>query len=179
MELFEILEKRRSIRRFQGEKFGEDVLFELLRAATLAPSWANTQVWEFVVVDDDGIKEKLSETLSPGNPARSGVKEAPYVVAFCGKKGVSGYFKGKPATILGDWLMFDVALAVENFCLAATSKGLGTVIVGAFDIEKASEILGIPEDHQLVCLVPVGIPAEEGRKTPRKSPRDKFHRNRW
>lgn len=179
MELFECLEKRRSIRKFEKKRFNEEVLFELLYAATLAPSWANTQVWEFVVVDDESLKEKLSETLTPGNPAKNAVKDAPYVVAFCGKKGVSGYFQGKPSTSLGDWLMFDVALSVQNFCLSATDKGLGTVIVGAFNIEKASEILGIPEDYQLVCLVPVGIPAKEGKKTPRNSPRDKLHKNGW
>jgi len=78
------------------------------------------------------------------------------------------FFKGSPVTDKGDWLLFDLGLALQNLTLAAYEKGLGTVHVGFFDSVKAGAVLGVPEGHTVVELLPLGHPAEEGRVTPRK-----------
>ncbi|RLI37892.1 nitroreductase, partial [Candidatus Bathyarchaeota archaeon] len=144
------------------------------------PSWANTQCWEVVVVRDPERKKALSELLVPErNPAKNAVATAPVVLAVCGRKGVSGFYKGQPVTEKGDWLMFDVALAVQNICLAAHALGLGTVIVGALDHAKASELLGLPEDMELVVLIPLGKPAHEPKAPPRKELSEFVHLERY
>ena len=79
-------------------------------------------------------------------------------VAACGKKEKSGYKKGEPTTVLGDWLMFDVALFLHNITLAAHALGYGTVHVGLYDHLEAAKILEIPDDFQLVELMPIGRP---------------------
>ena len=56
--------------------------------------------------------------------------------------------------------MFDAGIATEAFCLAAYEQGLGTVIMGIFEQEKASRLLAIPEDMDLITLVAIGYPAE-------------------
>ena len=169
MEVLEAIKTRRSVRRFAPEPVPNEALRAVLEAARWAPSWANTQCWEVVVVKDPEKKRALSELLVPErNPARDAVANAPIVLAVCGRRGVSGFYKGKAVTEKGDWLMFDVALAVQNMALAAHALGLGTVVVGAIDHERASEVLGLPDDVELVVLMPLGRPAKEPRAPERK-----------
>ena len=169
MDVLEAIRTRRSVRKFSPEPVSDEELRQVLEAARWAPSWANTQCWEIIVVRDPAKKKALSELLVPErNPAKRAVAEAPVVLAVCGRKGVSGFYKGRPVTDKGDWLMFDVALAVQNISLAAHALGLGTVIVGALDHKRASELLGLPEDVELVVLMPLGRPAERPEAPGRK-----------
>jgi nitroreductase len=64
--------------------------------------------------------------------------------------------------------MFDTGLAMQNLCLAAHALGLGTVVVGRFDHNKVSEILGIPQNVEVVAMTPLGYPATEGSAPKRK-----------
>ena len=157
----EIIKGRRSIRRYQDRPIPDDMLHTILEAIRWAPSWANTQCWEVIVVRDSGIKQRLQETLSAGNPARKAIVEAPVIVALCGKLESSGYYKGREATKFGDWFMFDLGLATQNLCLAAHHLDLGTVIVGLMDHDKAKAILGVSEGYEAVALIPLGYPAQE------------------
>lgn len=168
MELMDAIRGRRSVRRYLPEAVPEASLQAVLEAVRWAPSWANTQCWEVIVVKEAKIKRELSETLTATNPARSAMIEAPVVLVLCGKKGVAGYYKGTMATAKGDWLMFDVGLAMENLCLAAYGQGLGTVIVGLFDHRKAEEILKVPLEVEVVAMTPLGYPAREGGAPRRK-----------
>ncbi len=180
MEVLEAIRTRRSVRKYAPDPVPDELLRQVLEAARWAPSWANTQCWEVVVVRDPERKKALSELLVPErNPAKNAVATAPVVLAVCGQKGVSGFYKGQPVTEKGDWLMFDVALAVQNICLAAHALGLGTVIVGALDHAKASELLGLPEDMELVVLIPLGKPAHEPKAPPRKELSEFVHLERY
>jgi nitroreductase len=162
MDTIEAITKRRSIRKYKSEKPSKEVLLRLLDCARWAPSWANTQCTRYIVIEDPDIKRKLSELMPAWNPAIEAVRSAPYVVAFYAKLGVSGYKKGV-AFDERDWYMFDVALAVQNFCLSAHSLGLATVQVGAFDFRAASKVLNLPEGFELVLLCPLGYPASVPR----------------
>ena len=168
MELMEAIKGRRSIRKYQSDPVPEEVLRTLMEAVRWAPSWANTQCWEVIVVKDPKVKSELATTLPKGNPALSSMTDAPLVLVLCGKKGVSGFYKGQPSTVKGDWVMFDTGLAMQNLCLAAHTLGLGTVIVGFFDHKKAEEILGVPENVEVVAMTPLGYRAVEGSVSKRK-----------
>ena len=168
MELMEAIKGRRSIRKYKPDPVPEEVLRTILEAARWSPSWANTQCWEVVVVKDPKIKSELAETLVKTNPALSSMTEAPLVIVLCGKKGVSGFKKGETATVKGDWLMFDTGIAMQSLCLAAHGLGLGTVVVGLFDHKKAEEVLGVPQDREVVAITPLGYPAAEGVAPKRK-----------
>ena len=169
MDILEVIKSRRSIRQFKNDRVSDEALNILLEAARWAPSWANTQCWEFVVVRNPEIKERLSKTLSPNNPATDAIANAPVVIVACAKMGIAGHYKGKPTTDKGDWYMFDVALAMQNLILAAHSIGLGTVHVGAFDAQEGAKILRVPSGIVVVEMTPVGIPQKEVTSpTPRK-----------
>ncbi|MBC7129701.1 nitroreductase family protein [Candidatus Bathyarchaeota archaeon] len=158
MEVLEAIKTRRSIRKFKPDPVENDKLNLVLEAARWAPSWANTQCWEFIIVKNQEAKEKLAETLTEWNPGKEAVKTAPAIIVACAKRGVSGFWKGKPVTDKGDFFMFDAALALQNLSLAAHSLGLGTLHVGAFNAEKAAEILEVPKDISVVELMPLGYP---------------------
>ena len=169
MEVFDAIHGRRSVRKYKSDSVPEEVLMKVLDAGRWAPSWANSQCWRFIVVKDAETKRRLSETLTPRNPATDATANAPVVLAVCAKPGLAGIKAGQPVTDKGAWwYMFDVALAVENLCLAAYALGLGTVIVGAFNHGEAKRILKIPGDIEIVALIPLGYPAEAPQATVRK-----------
>ena len=167
-ELMSAVKERRSIRKYENKEVPEELLEKVLEAVQWAPSWANTQCWEIVVVKDPGIKERLKETIAPKNPATNAIVDAPVVLAAIGKLNASGYYKDKVVTKFGDWFMFDLGIAVENLCLAAHDAGLGTVIVGLFDHDKAGKILNVPDGFETVVLVPLGYPAKTSKAPKRK-----------
>jgi nitroreductase len=168
MDLMDAIRGRRSIRKYKPDPVSEEVLRTLLEAVRWSPSWANTQCWEVVVVRDPNMKSELANTLTKTNPSLSSMTEAPLVIVLCGKKGVSGFKKGEAATVKGDWLMFDSGIAMQTLCLTAHSLGLGTVVVGLFDHKKAEEVLGVPQDREVVAITPLGYPAAEGVAPKRK-----------
>jgi nitroreductase len=161
MDLMEAIRERRSIRKYKADPVSEEALQKVIEAVRWSPSWANTQCWEVIIIRDPSMKSQLANTLTTTNPSRSSMTEAPLVVVLCGKKGVSGFKKGGAATVKGDWLMFDTGIAMQSLCLAAYGLGLGTVVVGLFDHKKAEEILGLPQDVEVVAMTPLGYPAAQ------------------
>jgi nitroreductase len=173
MELMEAVFERRSIRKYDDRPVPEDALTTVLEAVRYAPSWTNCQCWDIVVVRDQATKQKLVETVAPKNPAVKGLTAAPVVLAVCGRKGVSGFYNGHASTKFGDWCMFDLGIATQNLCLAAHGLGLGTVVVGLLDHDRAGVVLNVPETHELVALVPLGYPAKRPN-APKRKPIEAF-----
>ena len=135
--LMDVIKGRRSIRRYEERDIPEQDLQQVLESIQWSPSWANTQCWEVVVVKDPAQKERLQGTLNDTNPAKKAVTQAPAVLILCGKTMSAGFYKGQASTKFGDWLMFDLGIAAQSLCLTAHDLGLGTVIVGMFDQDKA------------------------------------------
>lgn len=168
-EFMDNLKNRRSIRKYLDTPVSDEHLNQILEAVQWSPSWANTQCWEVVVVTDPAIKKGLQETIAPKNPATKAIVDAPIVLALCGKKNSSGYYNGAVTTKFGDWLLYDLGIATQSICLTAQSLGLGTVIVGLFDHDKAAGILKIPEGFEVVSLIPLGHPAKSGSAPQRRA----------
>jgi len=168
MDLMEAIKGRRSVRKYKPDPVSEEAIRKVIEAVRWSPSWANTQCWELILVRNPNVKSELANTLSATNPARSAIAEAPLAIVLCGKKGASGFKKGEPATVKGDWLMFDTGIAMQNLCLVAHDQGLGTVIVGMFDHRKVEEILGLPQNVEVVAMTPLGYPAAQGSTPKRK-----------
>ncbi|RLB87273.1 MAG: nitroreductase [Deltaproteobacteria bacterium] len=161
--LMEMIKGRRSIRSYIEKDVPEELLSQVLEAFRWAPSWANTQCWEVIVIKDGSMKRKLQGCMpAKGNPAVNAVVQAPVVLVVCARLGVSGYYKDAPVTKFGDWFMYDLGIASQNLCLAAHSLGLGTVIVGVFDHDRAGDVLNVPEGYEPVTFIPVGYPEKTG-----------------
>ena len=160
MDVMDAIMTRRSIRKYKSTPVSEEDLNAVLEAGRWAPSWANTQCWEVIVVTRKEIREQLSGTFDPAikNPGVGGMTTAPVILVLAAKKERSGYYKGKAVTRYGDWFMFDLALAMENIALAAHNRGLGTVIMGYFDHDAVAKILQVPDDLFVVAMTPLGYP---------------------
>jgi len=167
-DFMDVLKERRSIRSYDEKPVPEDVLHQVLDAVKWSPSWANTQCWEIIVVKDRAIRENLQTAMPPTNPASKSIVSAPVLLALCGKLKSAGLYKDVVQTKFGDWFMFDLGIAAQTLCLAAQNLGLGTVITGMFDHDKAKSILKVPEGYDLVSLIPMGYPAKTSSAPKRK-----------
>lgn len=145
MEVFEAVLKRRSIRAYEQKPVPKEKLMKILEAARLAPSAGNIQPWQFVIVTDAEKRSKLAEARYA-----SFLRESPIVIVGCGDSSASP-----------NWYMVDVAIAMQNMVLTATSEGLGTCWVGSFNEKEVKNILKIPEKFRVVALLAVGYPRKK------------------
>jgi nitroreductase len=143
MDVFEAIQKRRSIRAYQDKPVPREKIEKILEAGRLAPSARNSEPWHFIVVTD---KEKR-KALSGGMWAKF-LSQAPLVIVACGDK------KASP-----DWYAIDVALAVENMVLTAVNEGLGTCCVGSFDEKDVKAVVKVPENFEVLVMLAVGYPS--------------------
>ena len=157
----ECITGRRSICQYTDQPVSHELLAQIVETASYAPSWKHTQIVRYIAVEGEK-KAKLAACTSsfPGNGKI--MENAPMVVAVSVIKGRSGFERdGSFTTQRGDaWQMFDAGVASEAFCLAAYEQGLGTVIMGIFDQQEAADLLEIPENQDLIALIPIGYPAE-------------------
>lgn len=165
---------RRSIRKFEDKPIPREVLAQVVETASYAPSWKNTQITRYIAVEGD-LKNKIAADCTTAYP-RNGehIANAPMLIAITVLKNRCGYERdGSFTTPRKDtWQMFDAGIATQSFCLAAHEAGLGTVILGIFDEAKAAKYLELPEDRELIALVPIGYPAEAPVAPGRKSVED-------
>lgn len=163
---------RVSVRQFTGEKISDEQIDILLRAAMAAPSAINKQPWAFVVVTDEALIAKLGEALPY---SRCSNKPA---CAFIPCGDLSKAIEGEMAAF---WIN-DVSAATENLLLAAHAMGLGAVWTGLHpDMNRAAmvqQMLGLPEHIIPLCVVPVGVPAEQPEVKDKYKP-ENIHFNKW
>ena len=161
-EVIKNMFERRTIRKYTDQPVTDEVLQQLYEVVESTQSWSNTQCWELVNVADPELRKQIQATLPTRNPSSMAIVNAPVLLAICAKKGLSGKIGEDMPSKHGDWYMFDLGLATQNLCLSAHSLGLGSVVVGWFDIDKVEEILKAPSDVEVVALMPLGYRNQKG-----------------
>jgi nitroreductase len=161
MDLFEAIEKRRSIRKFKPGQVREEDLKKILQAGRLAPSGGNRQPWCFIIVRDSETKNALAIASND----QKFVAEADTVIVALGDSGAYPKTSTSSTRILHKQ---DPMIAIEHMVLAATALGYGTCWIGAFSEAEVKKILKIPENLTVVALLPVGVPDESPPPRPRK-----------
>jgi nitroreductase len=151
METMETIEGRRSIRKYRPDEVPRETLFQVLEAARLAPSGANRQPFQLIVVTDPEKKKGLV----PLCKNQQFVGEAPVFIA-----GVDDPQQ--------KWNRVDLTIALDHLTLAATAHGLGTCWVGAFDAEKLATYLDVPKNKVVTVCLSLGYPDETPEARPRK-----------
>ena len=163
---------RVSVREFTGEKISEAQIDTLLRAAMSAPSAINKQPWAFIVVTDEAKIAQLGEAL----PYSRCSNHPAVAIIPCGD-----LTKAIPGEMADFWIN-DVSAATENLLLAAHAMGLGAVWTGLHpDMNRAKmvqEMLHLPEHIIPLCVVPVGVPAEQPEIKDKYKP-ENIHYNNW
>jgi len=162
MNLLNIIKNRRSIREFQKKEIPEEIVDKLIEALIWAPSAGNLQSRKFYFVFNQKIKEDLAEAAL----GQDFITQAPLVIVGCTNDEITWRYGERGKNL---YSICDVAMSVQNLILLAHDEGLGTCPVGAFDENRVSEILNIPENLHPILIVPIGYPAEKPETPPRVS----------
>jgi nitroreductase len=159
MSVYKIVLRRRSIRVFKKKRVPFAILRRLIEAGRLAPSAANLQPCEFIVVDKKEAVAKIFPALRwagyikpQGNPPQ-GKEPAAYIVVLINRSRTK-----KPR-----YAEADAAAAVENILLVAEDEGLGSCWLGAIERPKIGKILNIPKYCQVKYVIALGYPDESPR----------------
>lgn len=159
----ECIRTRRSIRQFTNEPVSHEILSDIVETASYAPSWKHTQVTRYIAVENPALKARIAEECTDMYKNNGEIiNRSAMLIAVTVIKNRSGYERdGSFSTPKGSgWQMYDAGIATEAFCVAAWEKGIGSVILGLFDEDKASALLEIPAERELVSLIAIGYPAE-------------------
>jgi len=148
----EAIENRRAYRSLESIEIDDKLINDLAHVAQIAPSCSNSQPWRFVFVYDKEKLEKLFSILTPGN---KWVEKASMMIA------VFSTPKGDCVIKERKYYLFDTGMAVAFIVLRAMELGLIAHPIAGFDEEKAKEILGIPEEMQLITLINIGKHSSE------------------
>ncbi len=169
MEFSHLVEERYSVRAFRPDTVEQEKLDRVLEAARLAPTAANRQPFQLIVIQTQGREEELRAVYD-----KAWFVEPPLVVCACGLP-EEGWTRrdGK------SYVDVDVAIVMDHLILAATNEGLGTCWVGAFDPAAARRVLGLPNNVEPVAFTPLGYPADEARPKKRKPIQELVRYGRW
>ena len=159
MNVSECLKTRRSIRKYKPDQVDHSTIDSIVSLASYSPSWKNTQITRYTAIEDPALLAEIADRYTPDYNSNI-IRQAPVLMAVSFVKGRCGYERdGSYTTKKGDrWQMFDVGVSCQSFCLAAWELGLGTVIMGVFDEDGISRLIGLPEDQELGALIALGIP---------------------
>jgi nitroreductase len=169
MEFTELVKKRYSVRAYKSDPVEENKLHQVLEAARLAPTAANRQPFQIVVVHTAGRETELGRLYG-----RDWFVQAPLIICACGMPTKSWVRSdGK------NYNDVDVAIAMDHLVLAAANLGLGTCWIAAFDPAAVREVLGLPDDVEPIVLTPLGYPADELRPKKRKALSELVRYEHW
>ena len=151
--VLENIHNRKSVRSYTSEPVAEKDLETLVKAGMAAPTAANTQPWEFVVITNRQQLNMLAEKL----PYAKMLKQAPAAIAVCGNSD-----RFMPGEVESQYWSQDCSAATENILLAVEAMDLGAVWTGVFPIVERSndvkEILELPEKFVVLNVIAIGHP---------------------
>ena len=156
--MLNLIKTRRSIRKFTSKAIEVEQLNQIIEAGTWAPSGLNNQPWKIAIIKDHYIKTSLA-SLTRYSPIIEG---APVLIAVFLDISLS-YDRTKDIQATG--------ACIQNMLLAIHALGLGGVWLGEIlkNKDEVSKVLNAPEDLELMAVISLGHPAEEGVKKSRKS----------
>jgi len=201
MDIYEAINARRSIRKFQPIKVEDATLMKLAEAAIKAPNGGNAQPWDFIFVTDSGLIHKLCGILEEVHSEYFGKARKDNLEGERFEKAVSMYGRMAvaPAFVLvckhirnqqlnksheewsTTWAHHSIGAAMENLILAAVAEGLGTCWLGtpSWKGDEIKALLEIPEHVEIVAMSPIGVPDEAPKARPRLAVEEVTHFNKW
>lgn len=191
MSVYEKILSRRTIRQFKPRTIDREILENLINAGRLAPSGANLQPLEFIVIDDSEVTRqvfpclKWAAYIAPKGDPHPGQEPVAYIVVLV------------QMDIRHQGYEWDVGAAMENMILTAWDLGIGSCWLLSIDRDRLRKILSVPENYRIDSVLALGYPAEEsvveeftdsvkywkddtGKiHVPKRALKDVIHRNRF
>ena len=159
MKFLELAKTRYSVRAYKATPIEDNSLQEVLEAARIAPTAANRQPFQLIVVSTSGKEEELLRIYN-----KPWFVQAPIVICACSIRSESWVRQNGKC-----YCDVDIAIAMDHLILAATDLGLGTCWVGAFNPEEARKVLKLPDELEPIVFTPLGYPNDTPRKKIRRS----------
>lgn len=146
--------RRTSVRNFLDKDVSDDLIIQIIKAGMQAPSAKNQQPWEFYIVKN----KKLIEKLSSVTPYSLFSKETPIIIVPCYSSDC----------IEPDYALIDLSICMENMWLETDSLDLGGCMIGIAPIDEqmmsVKKILNIDDRLEPFCLFPIGYPSKKHRQ---------------
>ena len=152
MEYSELIAARYSVRAYRPDPVEEEKLQVVLDAARLAPTAANRQPFQLIVVHTAGCEREIGKIYR-----RPWFVQAPLVIGVCA---ISSQAWVRESDRFNARLI-DAAIVADHLILAATNLGLGTCWIAAFNVEAARSVLQLPDEAEPVIFTPLGYPADQ------------------
>ena len=169
MSFSELVKQRYSVRAYKPDPVSDEDLQRVLTDACLAPTAANRQAFQLIVIRTSGREQALSRIYG-----RDWFVQAPLVICACCL--LDETWVRRDGKSYGD---VDVAIVMDHLILSAASLGLGTCWIGAFDPDAAREVLALPDGVEPVAFTPLGYPADQPGPKRRKAVSELVRYDRW
>ena len=161
MGFMELVQERRSVRRYASRPIPKEDLLKCLEAARIAPSGCNSQPWHFIVIDEPGLRKRVAERIFSGLYSMNKFAEqAPVLVAVVSEKeSFLASFGGQVRDT--SYCLVDIGIACEHLILQAQELGIGSCWIGWFDEKALKEEMKIARNKKLDIVIALGFPAED------------------
>jgi nitroreductase len=169
MDFNQLIKKRYSVRAYKSDCVEEEKLQQVLEAARLAPTAANRQPFQFIVIHTKGKEAELKRIYEP-----DWFTQPPLIICVCATAAQAWSRIDKK-----NYSEVDATIAMDHLILAAADLGLGTCWIAAFNPTAAREILGLPDNVEPIAFTPLGYPADEPREKRRKPISQLVRYERW
>jgi nitroreductase len=169
MEFSELIRKRYSVRAYRPDAVEDEKLQQVLEAARLAPTAANRQPFQIIVIHTEGRREELGRIYQ-----REWFTQAPLILCACGVPRL-----GWVREDMRRYLDVDVAIVMDHLILAAADLGLGTCWIAAFNAKVAREVLQLPDEIEPLIFTPLGYAADEPKPKERKPLEELVRYEKW
>lgn len=170
MEFMELIQKRYSVRSYRPMPVEEEKLKQVLEAGRLAPTAANRQAFQVIVIHTAGREAELKRVYKA-----EWFTQAPIVLCVCGVP-AQAWTRAKDGK---NYIYLDVGIVMDHLVLAATSLGLGTCWVAAFDPDAARDVLGLPAGVEPIAFTPLGYAADQAGPKKRKQLTELVRYEHW
>lgn len=148
MGIYDLINKRYSVRAYKSDKVEENKLSYVLNAARLAPTASNQQPFQIIVIHTNNRKQELLTIYD-----KEWFIQAPMVLCVCGLPAIAWVRRDGRL-----YLDVDVGIVMDHMILAASEIGLGTCFIAAFNAMNARQVLLLPEDVEPILFTPLGYP---------------------
>lgn len=170
MEFSELISVRYSVRAYRPDTVEEEKLTAILEAARLAPTAANRQPIQLIVMHTAGREKEIGKIYR-----KPWFVQAPLVICVCA---ISSQAWVRESDRFNARLI-DATIVADHLILAATNLGLGTCWIAAFNVDAARSVLNLPEDAEPVIFTPLGYPADQPAPKTRKPLNELVRYEHW
>jgi len=196
MDVFEVINTTRAMRRLKPDPVPDELIWKVLEAAIRAPSGGNRQPWNFIVIRDPETKKKIAAWyLEAWNATYGAAREAmaadPNAARmFSSADHLANQLAEVPVLIIAAIRGGDTGTspagsyvypAVQNLMLAARGLGLGTTLTTLHRAheDEVKELLAIPDNVQTLALIPLGWPKGKFGMGPRRPVEEVAYWDNW